>query len=67
MNILPTNSIVISQVTNGFRVSVNGTMEQQEDNLSGEYVFESIESLQIWMNLYFIKYSSSDPKQSAVG
>lgn len=53
--VYPKNSLVVQKVTNGYKVTTKGTKEMQEDNLDGEYVFNSLLVLLDWMSDYYEK------------
>jgi len=47
--IYPRNSLVIHRASRGFIVNKKGGREEQEDNLDGVFVFETIKGLTDWM------------------
>lgn len=51
--IYPNNSLIMQKVMNGYRVTVKGTQEMQEDNQNGEYIFPSVKTLLDWVGEYY--------------
>ena len=53
VRIYPRNSLVIHQANRGFIVNQKGTREEQEDNLDGVFVFETVMGLTDWIAGHF--------------
>ena len=46
-------SVIIDKVGNGYMVNIEGTKEEQEDNIGTTHVFETNESLCKWLCSYY--------------
>ena len=53
MKFYPQNSMLINKVNNGYKVTIKGSLEDQEDNQQGEYVFETLNALKDFIQLYY--------------
>lgn len=53
LNIVPENSLVISEANNGFIVNVKGSKEEQEDRMDGVHVFEDISGLTEFIETHY--------------
>ncbi len=53
MKFYPHNSMLINKVNNGYKITIKGSLEDQEDNQQGEYVFETLNALKDFIQLYY--------------
>ena len=64
MQFLPKGSIQINRVSNGFIVKTKGTIEEQEDGLDGVFIFETFNSMSIFLRDYLAEKTQKETEET---